>query len=393
MMSDERGFGLAVIMVGLPARGKSFIVKKICRYLTWLGFETGVFNVGQARRQLPGYSFQDHTFFSGSDAAARVMREQIAFSVLDELLDWLGDDSARVGLFDATNTTIERRRKVREHCAQRNVSTLFIESLCDDPDVLEQNITLKLQNIDYRSVDPAVARADFLARVAAYEQRYEPIGSVEETEHMRYIKCFNVGRKLTTHLCTGYLPGQIAMFLSNCHVVPRRIFLSRHGQSQDNVQELLGGDSHLTAKGIAYARALAEYLHQLDVDNLVLWTSALNRTRETAKFVNLFSEKYGKKYKIVQSRLLNEIDAGACTGMTYKRVEQEMPAEFHAREKNKLHYRYPHGGESYTDLIERLKPIIIELERYRTVWSWLFLLPSVCGIRLIFGIIILTFEC
>jgi hypothetical protein len=40
--------------------------------------------------------------------------------------------------------------------------------------------------------------------------------------------------------------------------------------------------------------------------------------------------------------------------------------QFTARERDKLRYRYPHGGESYTDLIERLKPIIIELERYHT---------------------------
>ncbi len=80
-------------------------------------------------------------------------------------------------------------------------------------------------------------------------------------------------------------------------MVPRQLFLSRHGQSQDNVLELLGGDSHLTSKGIAYAKALAAYLHSLNIDNLVLWTSALNRTRETAKFVNLFSEReYGVRY-------------------------------------------------------------------------------------------------
>ncbi len=42
------------------------------------------------------------------------------------------------------------------------------------------------------------------------------------------------------------------------------------------------------------------------------------------------------------------------------------PYQFTARERDKLRYRYPHGGESYTDLIERLKPIIIELERYHT---------------------------
>ena len=37
-----------------------------------------------------------------------------------------------------------------------------------------------------------------------------------------------------------------------------------------------------------------------------------------------------------------------------------------ARERDKLHFRYPGaGGESYADVIDRLKPIIIELERQR----------------------------
>ena len=40
------------------------------------------------------------------------------------------------------------------------------------------------------------------------------------------------------------------------------------------------------------------------------------------------------------------------------------PEEFQHRQKNKLGYRYPGvGGESYLDVIERLNPIIIELER------------------------------
>ncbi len=72
--------------VGLPARGKSYMVKKLSRYLTWLGYETNVFNVGEARRKTPGFEIADHSFFSSGDADARRMREQIAFSVLDVCL-------------------------------------------------------------------------------------------------------------------------------------------------------------------------------------------------------------------------------------------------------------------------------------------------------------------
>ena len=35
----------------VPARGKSYISKKIHRFLNWLGFKTQVFNVGNYRRK------------------------------------------------------------------------------------------------------------------------------------------------------------------------------------------------------------------------------------------------------------------------------------------------------------------------------------------------------
>lgn len=43
---------LVIAMVGLPARGKSYLVKMIMRYLKWTGFECKVFNVGSYRRQV-----------------------------------------------------------------------------------------------------------------------------------------------------------------------------------------------------------------------------------------------------------------------------------------------------------------------------------------------------
>lgn len=37
-------------MVGLPARGKSYITKKLSRYLNWLQYNVEIFNVGNRRR-------------------------------------------------------------------------------------------------------------------------------------------------------------------------------------------------------------------------------------------------------------------------------------------------------------------------------------------------------
>ena len=63
-------------------------------------------------------------------------------------------------------------------------------------------------------------------------------------------------------------------------------------------------------------------------------------------------------------RALDEIDAGVCDGMTYDQIRVQMPDEYEARKQDKFRYRYPRG-ESYQDVIQRLQPVIIELERTR----------------------------
>uniref|UniRef100_A0A7C9E4U8 6-phosphofructo-2-kinase n=2 Tax=Opuntia streptacantha TaxID=393608 RepID=A0A7C9E4U8_OPUST len=66
----------------------------------------------------------------------------------------------------------------------------------------------------------------------------------------------------------------------------------------------------------------------------------------------------------VQWRALDEINAGVCDGVTYEEIKKNMPEEYESRKKDKLCYRYPRG-ESYLDVIQRLEPLIIELERQR----------------------------
>ncbi len=247
------GSKLVIVMVGLPARGKSYVTKKIARYLNWLQHDTRIFNVGERRRVAAGGSnrsaplmhtqggwlrdptpgsslttaslngilnqkdflgppalptkilvngepppvttadqslpspaldvFISHShdtqfhasetssllsvesngsdgkacgslaepppttsetieqsadFFDPNNAKAAQIREQVAMETLDELLDYILDQGGSVGIFDATNSTLERRKsimkRVRERAGQE-LGVLFLESLCIDESV------------------------------------------------------------------------------------------------------------------------------------------------------------------------------------------------------------------------------------------------------------------
>ena len=79
---------VCLAMVGLPARGKSYISKAIIRYLNFIGCPAKLFNAGNKRRA-EGLAGTDASFFDASNASAKAQREEIAMETLDELLAWL----------------------------------------------------------------------------------------------------------------------------------------------------------------------------------------------------------------------------------------------------------------------------------------------------------------
>lgn len=84
----------------------------------------------------------------------------------------------------------------------------------------------------------------------------------------------------------------------------------------------------------------------------------LKRSIETA---DSFDEE---EYDIKQMRMLNELNAGIAEGMTYDEIRAKWPQEYAQRKADKLRYRYPGaGGESYLDVINRLRAVIVEVER------------------------------
>jgi len=88
---------------------------------------------------------------------------------------------------------------------------------------------------------------------------------------------------------------------------------------------------------------------------MTVWTSTLRRTMQTAQPL---------PRKKAAFRAFDEIDAGVCDGMTYEQIREQMPEAYAARKVDKFRYRYPRG-ESYEDVIQRLDPMIIQMERQR----------------------------
>ncbi|KAI5787073.1 histidine phosphatase superfamily [Geopyxis carbonaria] len=442
------GAKLVIVMVGLPARGKSYVTKKLARYLNWAQHDTKIFNVGNRRRQaagaletsectilsleaspeiglhpssnllplhgpthgdisshkrtssvggqIEGGIDQSAAFFNPLNTAASELREKVALETLDELLHYVLYEGGSVGILDATNSTRQRRKVVLERIRQvagKELGVVFLESECHDERLLDANMRLKLQ--------VTAALDDFKKRVKMYEQSYVSLGDFEERQGMAYIKMIDVGRKVVTHQISGFLAAQAVYYLLNFHLSPRQIWITRHGESLDNIAGKIGGDASLSPNGEKYAKALAgfvefqrkhfyerqlvkhasahlpprlgdttppnpEYSNGCKQDeagrplekNFCVWTSMLKRSIETAQH---FDED---KYDVKQMRMLNELNAGIAEGMTYDEIRETWPDQYALRKADKLRYRYPGaGGESYLDVVNRVKPVIVEVER------------------------------
>jgi tRNA uridine 5-carbamoylmethylation protein Kti12 len=99
---------LAIVTVGLPARGKTYLSHKLCRYLRWLGIPTSIFSIGDYRRRLIGRQMS-HDYFNSEQT--RATREKVADQALEELIAFIKHDGGQVGIYDGSNTE-ERRRQV-----------------------------------------------------------------------------------------------------------------------------------------------------------------------------------------------------------------------------------------------------------------------------------------
>mmetsp|Transcript_34698 Transcript_34698/g.81009 ORF Transcript_34698/g.81009 Transcript_34698/m.81009 type:complete len:556 (-) Transcript_34698:102-1769(-) len=242
-----------VPMVGLPARGKSYISGAIIRHLHLLGVRAKSFNAGALRRQ-EGKAGISADFFAAGNKDGKETRERLAMECCDNLLEWLAEASeescSSLAILDATNTTVERRQAVVQRCTswmQKRIMKdpvavplriVFLESICDDTDILEDNYEMKKLNDDYKDqADATAGLEDFKKRVQAYEAQYVPLddGELERADAdgdafsqvpVGSVRVINGGAKL--HCChTGHslVAAPVIQLLHAMHLTRRRIVL------------------------------------------------------------------------------------------------------------------------------------------------------------------------
>eukprot|EP01038_Epipyxis_sp_PR26KG_P012621 gene12621-16924_t len=374
-----------ICLCGLPGRGKTHIARRLARYLSFFhALPVNCFNAAEYRREMCG-ALKDAEWFDPTNAEAVQLRKDCNDKVLEDMIAFLHIHSNGIAILDSTNPTHERRMHLVSRMHSTGAKVMFIEVTNDDAKFLDsQYRTTVISSPDYAGVADIAAEEDYRKRVDVYQSYFEPIDGGEYSKiesKWSYLKCDHSKQHFVVHNVKGYLLQKIVNFIMNLRTTSHAFYLSRHGQSEYNDLGRIGGDSGLTYHGVEYAKKLAEFVERKIVrdenGNEVpgrLWTSTMRRTKETSQFIRqnkiMLADGHMEnvQYEWVQMRPrawhhLDELFAGSCDGMTYEEIEEQFPEEWARRNIDKLAYRYPRG-ESYLDVIARLEPIIIEMERH-----------------------------
>ncbi len=195
------------------------------RYLKWLSIPARTFNVGSYRRENAPHPSAD--FFDTNNAEGERQRRAAADAAVSDMLAWFKKGGV-VGILDATNSTKQRRKWVLERVAKEGIEVIFVESRCDDEELIMANIRdVKTTSPDYEGQEPEAAAQDFRDRIRNYEKVYKSINDDGDEDHLTYLKIMNVGRQVFINRIQDYLQSRVVYFLMNLHIRPRSIWLSR----------------------------------------------------------------------------------------------------------------------------------------------------------------------
>ncbi|KAG7206708.1 hypothetical protein KM043_000381 [Ampulex compressa] len=354
--SPRKFAGVVIATCGLPGRGKSQVARCLARRLNWNGVSAKVMRVSEYRKKRlePYGQAGSEELFRPDQAANAALRGLAQRDAMHDCAAWLASGNS-VAILDATLVSRAQRAEVFEYFSgQLGYRVLFVECVCDDPVVLELNYREILRySADYVGVDPKLAAENLQLKVAHYARSYEPM---DEKNYPR-IRIDIGTMSIESCKVSGHIETSVLGYLGSVAVKPHALYFSRHGESEYNVLGKVGGDAVLSARGERYAQALSTKFNAMRIPDLRVLTSRLRRTIATARGIEAPQEHVAA---------LNELHAGICEGLSYEEMQEHYPQEFAWRDQDKLRYRYP-WGESYIDAMQRVEPVLAELQTSNNV--------------------------
>jgi len=331
---------LYIVMVGLPARGKSTIASKLRDNLIRDGIRTRIFNNGDLRRKLFLKDTSHSGFYDPKNREGVALREKIALTNIRRAKDYMGNNG-QVAILDATNVSIKRRKKTTSLLGDHTI--LFIECVNEDKEILEASILRKINLPEFKHLRKEEAVRTFKERIRYYQSIYKPLKG-----ERNFVRLDSLKNQILAEEIAEDIPyyDRIRDFLVTDTV--KNLFVVRHGETYFNLEDRIGGDSALTENGKVQARALAAYFRKKRIP--FIFTSNKKRCIQTAEPIR----RSQKNSIIIPFEEFNEIDGGVCECMSYEEIRKKMPHVYSARRADKYNYIYP-AGEGYVSMKKRVE--------------------------------------
>jgi adenylylsulfate kinase-like enzyme len=130
----SKGGKLVVGLVGLPGSGKTYIARKVSRYLRWISYRTRVFSLAKYRLEKVGS--KKASFFDPDNQLHYQMRVKLMMLAVSEAMKYLNRDG-EIAIIDGTNYCRSRRDLIRERVSQEEgFEILWIESIISSGELL-----------------------------------------------------------------------------------------------------------------------------------------------------------------------------------------------------------------------------------------------------------------
>ncbi len=150
----------------------------------------------------------------------------------------------------------------------------------------------------------------------------------------------------------------------------RRIFLVRHGQTQQHREKMFIGqyDVSLSGEGRAQAERAGQEMARLRPETEVIYTSDLARAVESAEILGRQLRMSRRtEMRLAPRRGLREISLGSWDGRPVREIREKYPEQYRKRGEDIFTFKTGNGAENFYDMqyraVKALREILEEDER------------------------------